>query len=374
MPDLMYMDEPVLSFKEVKGEVTEITRVTEPKFLPFYLSKNISPERMNEWRRRRQIPETREGIKELKKKREKLFSQKSYASLADPYWIRYRYEKWKDVNFFMRLYSPVIGDLVFKPYQTESVTYKPDLSPDLSTIGVLRKCWRQYDGKNDSYLLKAGSVKYHHEPLSEVLSSVILEKLGLVKAVKYDLAVEGVEMCSKCKNFVKQGEELITAVDFYYDKKREDTETVYEHLVEMCKENGIEHARSFIDKMTFVDVLLGNTDRNLSNIGFIRDVKNGVIKPAPLYDNGTAFFGENNIKHDHNLKFVEEKKIFKKVVRDADIKALKDDKTYEDIIKNYPGIDKETADRVTEEIEGEFHNLWKGKKRERVAEFDEIEK
>ncbi|MGN0241217.1 MAG: hypothetical protein ACI4CS_05975, partial [Candidatus Weimeria sp.] len=229
MPQLMYMDDPLLTFKEVNGKVTAITKVEDTRHLPFLLTKSITPEKLEEWKERRRIPDSREGISSLKKQRKKLFTQKSYASLADSYWIKYRYEKWKDVNFFTRLYSPVIGDLTFKSYMTEDTVFKPDLSPDLTTIGVLRKCWRQYDGKTDSYLLKAGSEKYHHEPLSEVLSSVMLERLDLIKSVKYDLAVEGIEMCSKCKNFVKPGEELITAVDFYYDKKRGEKETVYEH-------------------------------------------------------------------------------------------------------------------------------------------------
>lgn len=369
MPQLMYRDDVLLTFKESNGKATEITKIEDTKHLPFYLLKNISPERLDGWRNKRQIPDSREGIEKLKKKRAKLFSQKNYASLADPYWIKYRYEKWSDVNFFTRLYSPIIGDLTFKPYMTEDVSFKPDLSPDLSTIGVLRKCWRQYDGKPDSYLIKAGSIKYHHEPLSEVLSSVILERLNLIKSVKYDLAVEGIEMCSKCKNFIKEGEELITAADFYFDKKRERKETVYEHLIEMCKENGIEHTKSYIDRMTFVDELLGNTDRNLSNIGFVRDIDKGTIKPAPLYDNGTAFFGEDNIKHDHKLVFEEHDKIVKKVLSEANIKSLINNKSYEGIINNYPGIDKEKADKVTELIGQKFEDLWKGKKKERVAEL-----
>lgn len=369
MAKLMYMDIPLLDFTEKEGKVDSITSISEPKLLPFFLLKNISPERLDRWRSKRRIPDRREEIEEIKKRREKLFTQKNYASLMDPYWIKYRYEKWKDVNFFTRIYSPIIGDLTFKPYMAEDITFKPDLSPDLSTIGVLRKCWRQYNGKTDSYLIKAGSVKYHHEPLSEVLSSVILEKLDIVRSVKYDLTVEGTEMCSKCKNFVKQGEELITAADFYFDKKREKDETVYEHLVEMCKESNIEHAKSFIDKMVFVDELLGNTDRNLSNIGFIRDIKTGEIKPAPLYDNGTAFFGEDNIKHSR-LVFKETDKIVNRVLKDANIKALLNDKSYEDIIANYPGIDREKADAVASHIEQDFDNLWKGKKKMRAVELE----
>lgn len=368
MAFLMYFDTEVLSFTGT-AEAPAGIKVSAPELLPFYLRNDCSVERFKTWIQRRRIPDSREGIADLRKRFKNAFTQKSYASLSDPYWIRYRFEKWSGVNYFTRIYAPDIGDLVFKPYEADLNVSKPDLSPDLTTIGVLRKCWRQYNGNTESYLIKAGSVKYHHEPLSEVLSSVILEKLKLLPSVKYDLAVEGIEMCSKCRNFIEPGQELVTAVDFYNDEKRGDDETIYEHLIKMMQKNNIPHARDFIDKMTFIDMLLGNTDRNLSNIGFIRDIKTGELKPAPLYDNGTAFFGDNNIKKKA-LHFEEEKKIFKRVVKDANIKAVVKDKSYADIIKNYPGLDKEMAEQVSENMGQEFREIWNGKK-ERALELEE---
>lgn len=372
MPDLMYFDTPVLSFKEKEGVISEVD-VTEPKLLPFLLLKDPSAENLTKWRDKRKIPRRREGIEEVKKHHEEMFEQKNFASLSDPYWIKYRFEKWSRVNFFTRIYSPAIGDLVFKPYENVRRENQPDISPDLSTIGVLRKAWRQYDGNPASYLLKAGSVKYHHEPLSEVLASTILEKLDLIDFVPYDLAVEGIEMCSKCRNFVEPGEELISAADFYYNRKRFPKETVYEHLIEMCKESGIEHPGKFIDRMTFVDLLMGNTDRNLSNIGFLRNIKTGEIRPAPLYDNGTAFFGEDNIHHETKLHFEEEKDIYKKILKDANLSAIASDKSYEDIIRNYPGLDKERAEQVMEEMGETFHNFYIGKVKERKEEKEKGE-
>lgn len=162
-------------------------------------------------------------------------------------------------------------------------------TPDITTNGVLRKRWiREENG--ESYLIKAGSKFYHQEPLSEVLASITLERLELLPFVKYELAVDGLRLCSKCKNFVNENTEFVPASYIYSKIPRKKDETVYEHLLLMCEKYGIANAQEYINNMITADKIIGNDDRHLGNFGFIRDVETGkIIGFAPLFDSGSAY-------------------------------------------------------------------------------------
>ena len=351
MSELWEENNKVMTIREENGVPAEILKVDEPGLLPFYLKHHCTIERYNEWLKRRSIPNEREGYADLKKYT-KAFTCLHHASVSDPFWVRRRYEKWSQVSFYNKIFSPELGNLIFMPYNTSGMSIKSDSSPDLTTNGVLRKCWRQHEDKRP-YLVKAGSKKYRHEPLSEVLSSVILEKLDVIPYVRYDLHIEGIEMCSVCDSFIELGQELVPASDFYSDEKRQKSETVYQHLLKMCKKYEIPGAEEYVDKMIFLDSFLGNTDRNLSNIGFIYDVRKGrFLGPAPIYDNGTAFFDGNIIRQESGIKpfSTEEKRIFDKLPKECDFTRIQKDRSYEQLINNYPGISNEVAQRTIEQL------------------------
>ena len=131
-----------------------------------------------------------------------------------------------------------------------------NLSPDLTTGGISKKRWRQ-NKDNTSYLIKAGSTATHTSPLSEILVSILCEKLE-IPCVKYDLCVEGTEICSRCDNMITEDTELVSAADIYHLGPRRDGETPYAHLLHECKKLEIPDAEKRINHIILVGNLTGN--------------------------------------------------------------------------------------------------------------------
>lgn len=320
------MDTPVILLKDVKGIPSEIERVVEPELLPVYFqSEEVNMASLIKWMERRNIPNNREGTVDIVK----LFGEgwkknKNLASLSDPYWIRMRNEKWKDVNFYNRQYSADVGVLAFSPW--EFTARKPNTdTPDITTNGALKKRWKQDPKTLKSKLIKAKSVRKKQEPLDEVLVSVILEKLNFMPFAKYDMVVEGMELCSSCDCFVESGQALVPAADIFDIKTyNKEDESVYSHLLSQCEKFNIPGAEDFIDKMLFIDYITGNTDRNLGNLSFLYNVsKKEYIGPAPLYDNGNAYWDPNDVCSGKSKVFGDVmKRIYLKVKRTANLNGL----------------------------------------------------
>lgn len=379
MSELMYRDIVVVTLKDKQGVPAGIEKVDAPELLPFSLSKrsSLTYADIKKWLSDHSIPQNREGISYLKTTYPNAFKQIHYASLTNSYWIRMRkFDKWKDVNFFTRHYDEGLGNLTFRSYLAKPYSIKPDSSPDLMTNGVLRKCWRQ-NKDNSSYLIKAGSVFFKHEPLSEVLASVILEKLKILPYVRYDLHVEGSTMCSRSDNFIKEGEELVTAEEVMsYDCEK--TGNTYNDLLTGIDRFKIPGGKDFIDKLIFIDELIGNTARGLNDIGFIYLPDKQKFKgPAPVFDNGAAFFNGVHVIRlgDKSLLFGDvAEDIYKKMAGQCPgLEKLKDDKKYREIISNFPDITAKTAQELIEAVDMRMDvsehdknvkrdNLHKGKK------------
>ncbi len=341
MSILCLKDEPVLKLKDVNGKPSELVEIINSDLLPLCLKDKCTTKTILEWMNKRNMPSNREGIEAVNKR----FGEKwqdanpNFLSLSDHYWIKKREEKWKRLNFFTNPYSPDIGNMFFSPWKISN-SNRVGVSPDLTCGGVLKKCWRQNNNDRTSYLVKAGSAISHQEPLSEVLVSVFCEKLGEIDCVKYELHVEGVVMCSKCNNFVTVNTDFVPASYIYGHEPRKDNETVFDHLVRMCEFYDIPNAEEHLKWVIFVDRVTGNMDRNLNNIGFLRDVKTlKFIGPAPLFDSGNAYWDTSFVKKDKISKcFADsEKKIFDEMKKKVDLSIL-DDKSYEGLILKYPEI------------------------------------
>lgn len=357
MSELCMMDEKILTLKDEGGVPVDIVKVDNPELLPIFLRQQCDMETFNKWLKARAIPDSREGLGYLRNEfgSEWLKSQ-NFASLSDPYWVRRHGETWKRVNFFTNIYSSDITKMVFKPWEIRGKKINSN-SPDITTNGVLRKSWIQNRNTKGSSLVKARSERVKYEPLSEVLVSVLLEKLGCIDFVRYNLYVEGLEMCSICDNFIKQGQALVSAVDFYNMIPRKPEEKVLRHLLSMCEKLDIPKAEPFIKRMIFIDKLTANTDRNLSNIGFLFDCRNNrFIGPAPLYDNGNCYWGyKDSRKATGRLFLSEERKIFEEQKREVDFDAAMNDKEFLNLIETYPYISNEQKETLSKKIE-EYNN------------------
>ncbi len=362
MSELYLKENKVLTLKDVEGVPCEILKIDAPELLPLSLKGKCTSENFRKWLSSRAIPSNREGLDEIKNRfGSEWLKNKSYASLTDQYWIKWRSETWKRINYFTNVYDKDIGDLFFRPWDMEPNRKIKNNSPDLSTGGVLAKRWKQ-NADRTSYLVKAGSMLTHQEPLSEVLVSVFAEQLDKIPCVKYDMYVEGVTMCSRCDNFVTIDTELVPASAIYFYKERQPDESVYLHLIRACEHYEIEGAQNFIDWMLFIDTVTGNEDRNLNNIGFLRDSNTlKFIGPAPLYDSGNAYWSTKKINDSVKSKLFGdvENKVFRSMASRCDFERLAKSNSFSKLVENYPGITDEKKGNLISAINERNRRLTK---------------
>lgn len=359
MPTLCLKNEPVLQLKAGPDNSFEVQKLINQDLLPLCLVNECTTESFMKWLKKRGIPDTRDGLSDVIERFGTDWRNNiNFLSLTDQYWIKNREEKWKMVNYFTNRYPQDIGNMFFSPWKVSNPKAKP--SPDLTCGGLLKKRWKQdADDRKKSYLIKAGSVVAHQEPLSEVLVSVLCEKLKKVACVKYELHVEGVVMCSKCENFITENTEFVPANYIYGLKKRPDNKTVMEHLIEMCEKYDIPGAEEHIKWAIFVDRAVGNEDRNLSNIGFIRDINTmKFIGPAPLFDSGNAYWDSSskNTQKKSRCFAQDEKKVVNALKKDVDLSIFKD-KSYEALVYKYPELSDQKKEHLIKDIELNNDNL-----------------
>ena len=111
--------------------------------------------------------------------------------------------------------------------------------------------------------------------------------------------------------------------------------------------------------MLMIDYIIQNTDRHLGNFGFIRNVETGkFIGPAPLFDNGTAFWNtaKNGEAYQDKLKIPNLEYIVnsqKEKYRDK-LKILSKDNGYIRLIDEYPYITLSRKERIKDGMANMF--------------------
>ncbi len=361
MSELWLKEKKVLTLKDMEGVPKDIVKIDNPELLPLCLKRECTWESFNKWMKSRCMPEDREGRKEVIEKNGTSWLEiKNYASLSDQYWIRKREEPWKKINFFTNIYSNAIGNMFFEPWLQGSK--KIEDTPDQTTNGILRKRWVQDTETKKSRMIKAGSKRLKQEPLSEVLVSVFVEQLGTIQSAGYDLCVEGGVICSVCDNFITEDTELVPASYIYFDEPKKDNEKCFEHLIRMCEKHEIPDAENYIKWLVFIDHCTGNTDRNLSNIGFIRDINTmKFIGPSPLYDCGNAYIDTKKMNEGvkGDLFGDMEANILKELKKCIDLEAVFKGFGYKKLISAYPDITETKKENLIEVIGKKNNNMIK---------------
>lgn len=276
------------------------------KYSPFGLIKNDSIDKnsFNKWWKNRQIPASRNGLKEVLNKSGiydednfDLLDAKVYClSLSDQYWAKKYNENilWEDINFFENEFSEDIGKVLFNGGKT-SLNLNLN-TPDMTSNGNYEKRWKIING--DRYLIKAGGKMINQEPFNEVIATKLYERiLNDDEYVKYEIAYDNKKAVSICKNFITPNTELIPAwkIDEYYETKK--SENKYEHYIRCLNKLNIPNANLLVDKMLICDFILANKDRHFNNFGVIRNVETLEFeKVAPIFDNGCSlWFDENDM-------------------------------------------------------------------------------
>lgn len=356
---LCMKDKVVLTLEDEAGVPVRVSKIDAPELLPVFLRKECTIEKVNEWIKRRLIPDDREGLDRVKKtfKSWDKVMPNCMPSLSDSYWLCRAGATWEKINCY-KAFSERVGDMFFTPYSAK-LSGKGQ-SPDLSTNGRLMKRWKKGDDGRIR-LYKAGSRRLNIEPLSEVIVSTILERTKILPFVRYDLAVEGVYMCSVCENFIKPGQALVTADEIFLQKEKGENDTIFGHLVKMCEMLDIPNSEDYLWKLIYLDTVTGNTDRQLRDIGFILDCeKNKFIGPAPLFDNGSAYTDKEAFSGKKSKLFASEQDEAKRKFKGKFDFSFLGDKAYYKFVKSYPRVNDrakgfiinslEKSDREIEEL------------------------
>ena len=258
----------------------------------------------NKWWKNRQIPASRNGLKEVLQNNNiydtdnfDLLDSRAYClSLSDHYWVKPKDVdiNWNDINFFDNEFSEDIGKILLSG---GTAKLKLDLNtPDMTSNGNYEKRWKIINGER--YLVKAGGKILNQEPYNEFIATRLYERiLEKDEYVKYQLIEEENRTVSICKNFVTKETELVPAwkINEYFEENL--SEDKYEHYISCLKKLGISNAREKIDKMIVCDYILANKDRHFNNFGAIRNIETlEFISVAPIFDNGCSlWFDENDI-------------------------------------------------------------------------------
>lgn len=141
----------------------------------------------------------------------------------------------------------------------------------------------------------------YREATKEQDASIIANSFGL-NAVTYQIINKNMSSNHKaciCNTFLKPYESTITLGNIldFYETHVENNMSASDYFNVACeciyKYTGLD-ARQYLLSMLVFDFLIANPDRHLSNIEFIQG--NGYFRPAPIFDNGQAFF-----KSDANM-------------------------------------------------------------------------
>lgn len=315
---LMHKRVAVVDFVLDDGDIIAIRDAHNIKHLPVgvesYEGKPVRSS-LNKWWQNRGIPISRSGLKEgleiLGVSHQKELMDKSYGlSLSDQYWISPKDSQmqWDKMNFFDNNFSDDVGDALFgTPLTKEDIDY---LSPCSASDGWLKKKWKIIHGER--FLIKSGSGTVLQEPYNEVIATALHRRFNVAPFTTYDLIYVNGTPYSICKDFITANTELVSAAQMLNSQKRRNDVSYYSHLLNLCKQNGINQVQAFLDYLITTDYIIANTDRHFNNFGFIRNADTleyeGV---APIYDSGTSLWFD---KADKQIDFSEaiQAKPFKK--------------------------------------------------------------
>ncbi|MCH5159305.1 MAG: XRE family transcriptional regulator [Clostridiales bacterium] len=217
-------------------------------------------------------------------------------SLNDSYWIveeGFR-GKFASYNLYENSFSRTLALIAYTGYG--STTHNGfTSSPEYTTNGMLRKCWRRINKK--IYLSKggtSGAANAGKEPYSEFYAAQIAERMGL-KHVNYGLSKWKDIVCSTCELFTDINTSYVPIHKFLPN-------CTLTKAVKYLKSLGDSYYDEFADMMIF-DALVCNTDRHFGNFGLLVD--NSTNKPialAPIFDNGLSLF---NYAMEDDLREIE---------------------------------------------------------------------
>lgn len=205
-------------------------------------------------------------------------------SLNDSYWVVEKgfTGKFAEYNLYQNKFTRTLALIAYTGYGSNTIKGFTS-SPEYTTNGMLKKCWRRINKK--IYLYKGGTsggANTGNEPYSEYYASQIAEQMG-INHISYNLAKWKESLCSICELFTNIDTSYVSIYRFNQGNSLTD-------IANFLKSLGQEFYNEFVDMMIF-DALICNTDRHTGNYGLLVDNKtNKPIRFAPIFDNGLSLF------------------------------------------------------------------------------------
>jgi hypothetical protein len=276
----------------IKGLSVELIEINEKYKSSFPIDLKLTEKGLLQWLKRRIIPKNRAYVQSFLAKiglnvndTKGIIDICKGLSLNDCYWVvdnsfSGTFDKY---NLYDNRFDQTLSLIAYTGYGD---TQKSEFAstPELTTDGMLPKCWRRMKGGKIT-LYKSGSsgaANAGNEPYSEYYAFQIAETMGL-NAVKYNLNQWKKRLCSTC--------ELFTSKKLsYIPTGRIVTNGGWAAIIDYYKKLGKIFYNSLVDMLIF-DAVICNEDRHFGNFGLILENKtNTVVDTAPIFDNGLSLF------------------------------------------------------------------------------------
>ena len=278
---LKHRDRELLRFEWTGARGVRVLSVNEHerKFLPIDMFGSVSDESLWKWISTRTVPRGRKyilsALRQLGIPSDDIRAIVNFSrglSLNDAYWIVDDgfSGTWKHYNLYDNDFSEDVAVLALTGLGIAPED-KQTSSPEFSTNGMLRKCWRRVDGEILMYKGGTeGAINAGYEMYSEYYAAQIAERMGLAH-VNYGLSRYKKVLCSTCPLFTSDKYGYLPAGRV------------------IDKEAALADSR--FAPVFFFDALIFNTDRHMGNFGFLVDNdKNEIVGAAPIFDNGYGLF------------------------------------------------------------------------------------
>lgn len=293
--EIRQYDTPLLTFYIERQGLDKMTYtiewVNEEKRYLLPIGLTADSDGLSKWLKSRVIPKNREYVDQILARSGLshndimgIINVCKGLSLNDSYWVVEKgFEgKFADYNLYQNNFTRTLALIAYTGYGSNSKKGFTS-SPEYTTNGMLKKCWRRDKGK--IYLFKggtSGAANTGNEPYSEYYAAQIAEAMGL-HHIPYNLSKWKGTLCSTCELFTDIDTSFVPIYKFNQGSSLTETANYLKSL-------GQEFYDEFADMMIF-DALICNTDRHAGNYGLLVDNKtNKPIRFAPIFDNGLSLF------------------------------------------------------------------------------------
>lgn len=300
-------------FRGVEKEMAYLldVKVLRQDIVPFEIKnspKNIKGS-LESWIRNRKIPKNREFVNEIlassgitREDNFMAYINISFGlSLNDCYWVVSNEQnyKWSDYNLYSNSFNETLALVAFTGISTR--LKELSVSPELTTNGMLKKCWHKNEISGKIELYKGSntkSIEGGYEAYCEYYMAQIAKALNL-NAIDYDLVAFKKEIISSCELFTS---EKYGYLPIYYCLDKSDIKSDKLNLMKKIEEI---YGKEAFEDLMLLDALILNTDRHLGNFGMlIENESQKLVKAAPIFDNGLSFLNfivQEKLKNINNL-------------------------------------------------------------------------